>query len=203
MTVKSIERRGSLLVEVRADGETVSVVGHAAVFNEEAEIGNYFREIIRPGAFSRAIIEDDVPLLIEHEGLPIARNKSGTLKLSEDAKGLRIDSQLDAQDPDVQRIIPKMKRGDLSKMSFAFTAVRHEWQDEDKPMPLRILHECRLYDVSIVTTPAYDGTDVGLRSLEKWKADHEAERRRTNFRAAAMRVRLTKNLDLKIRSKAR
>lgn len=196
---RSIERRASLPAEVRAEGDSVTVVGHAAVFNEEAEIGSYFREIIRPGAFSRAIIEDDVPFLIGHEGLPLARNTSGTLKLSEDHRGLRIESQLDANDPDVRRIIPKMQRGDLNKMSFAFQAIRHEWQDEDKPMPLRIIHECRLFDVSIVTMPAYDGTDIGLRSLEQWRAEQEAERRRHNYRAANLRLRLSKRLDLRRR----
>jgi len=199
MTINKLERRGSILVEVRAEGDAVSVVGHAAVFNEEATIGDYFREVIRPGAFTRAIAEDDVPLLVEHEGLPLGRNTSGTLALTEDNKGLRIESQLDITDPDVMRIVPKMKRGDLSKMSFAFSAVREEWQNEDQPLPLRILHEVRLYDVSIVTTPAYDGTDIGLRSLEQWRAEQEADRRRHNFQAATRRILLTKKHDLRMR----
>lgn len=166
-----IEYRGALPIELRAAEDAVRVSGHAAVFGQEADIGGYFREVIRPGAFARAIREDDVPFLIEHDGLPLARTTSGTLKLSEDEIGLLIESELDAADPDVARCIPKMKRGDLSKMSFAFQATRQEW-DETQDTPLRIIHECRLFDVSIVTNPAYSGTDIGLRSLSEWRAAH-------------------------------
>lgn len=168
----NVEYRGALPIELRAAEDAVRVSGHAAVFNQEADIGGYFREVIRPGAFTRAIQEDDVPFLIEHEGLPLARTASGTLKLSEDQQGLLIESELDAADPDVARCVPKMKRGDLSKMSFAFVATRQEWDETDPASPLRIIHECRLFDVSIVTNPAYSGTDIGLRSLSEWRAAH-------------------------------
>ena len=141
-----IERRGSLPIEIRKDEKSILVRGHAAVFNQEADIGGFFREVIRPGAFARAIREDDVPFLIEHCDLPLARNTSGTMKLSEDDRGLMMESQLDAVDPDVMRIVPKMGRGDLNKMSFAFQATRQEW-DETGETPLRIIHECRLFAV--------------------------------------------------------
>jgi HK97 family phage prohead protease len=195
----NVERRFAAVAECRADEGTIRVRGHAAVFNQEADIGGYFREVIRPGAFAAAIREDDVPFLIEHYGLPLARNTSGTLSLREDERGLLIETQLDAADPDVMRIVPKMGRGDLNKMSFAFRAVRQEW-DESGETPLRIIHECRLLDVSIVTSPAYTGTDIGLRSLTDWRAEQEAERRRSNFSAAAQRIRLRKKFDLHRRS---
>ena len=82
-----------------------------------------------------------------------------------------METELDASDPDVQSIVPKMKRGDLDKMSFAFIPTRQEW-DESGDMPRRTIQEAQLFDVSIVTTPAYDGTEIGLRSLEAtevWK----------------------------------
>jgi HK97 family phage prohead protease len=202
-----IERRGALPVEIRKDEGVIRVRGHAAVFNQEADIAGFFREVVRPGAFDRAIVEDDVPFLIEHEGLPLARNTSGTLKLSQDDRGLLIESTLDANDPDVQRIVPKMERGDLSKMSFAFMPRGDDgekWsQDEKGMLPLRELLDVQLFDVSIVTTPAYEGTDIGLRSLEKWRADSKAEeeaaQRRHNFHAASMRIRLSRSLELKHR----
>lgn len=202
--ITGLERRGDQKLELRATEQTAHITGHAAVFNQVVEIGRWFREKIMPGAFTRAIVEDVVPLLLEHEGLPLARSNAGTgtLKLSEDDIGLYIETDLDLADPDALRAVTKMKRGDLDKMSFAFIATREEWIT-DGDTELRIIHEVDLYDVSIVTTPAYDGTDVGLRSLEKWRAEQEAERRRHNFRAASMRVRLSKNLDLMIRSKAR
>lgn len=184
----NIERRFALPVEVRKEADAVRVQGHAAVFNQEADIGGYFREVFRPGAFMAALRDDDIPLLIEHEGLPLARNTSGTLKLSEDGKGLLIASELDAADPDVQRIVPKMTRGDLNKMSIAFTPTRQEW-DETGDMPLRIIHECHLYDVSIVTNPAYGGTDIGLRSLAEWRTAHPPAVNRAPIMAARMRMR--------------
>jgi HK97 family phage prohead protease len=163
-------------LEVRAgeDGKAPKVEGYAAVFNEETVIGNYFREMFLPGAFKRAIGEDDVVFLINHDGLPLARTRAGTLTLKEDKRGLKISAELDGDDPDVQRIVPKMNRGDLDKMSIAFWPDVEEWHDEDRDgekLPLRKIKEARLFDVSIVTMPAYEGTEIGLRSLQQFRAD--------------------------------
>lgn len=166
------ETRSGLPFEVRAadDGEGQRVEGYAAVFDDEADIGGFFRERIAPGAFAAALQRgDDVVFLINHEGLPLARTRSGTLHLSEDARGLRVESVLDPEDPDVRRVLPKMRRGDLDRMSFAFAPTRQEW-DESGEIPLRTIHEVRLYDVSVVTEPAYAGTDIGLRSLGAHRA---------------------------------
>jgi HK97 family phage prohead protease len=141
----------------------VRVEGYAAVFGQETMIGDWFREKIEPGAFTEAIGRDDVVFLINHDGLPLARTRSGTLKLYEDEKGLRIETDLDPEDPDVKSIVGKMRRGDLDKMSFAFWPEVQEW-DESEDMPLRVIKKASLYDVSIVTTPAYEGTEIGLRS---------------------------------------
>jgi len=167
------EIRAGLPVEIRAD-ETggIKVSGYAAVFNEEANIGGMFRERIAPGAFKDAVSRDDVVFLINHEGLPMARTRSGTLKLKEDERGLFMETDLDPEDPDVQSIVRKMKRGDLDKMSFAFLPTRQEWDDNEE-IPLRTIQEARLFDVSIVTTPAYEGTDIGLRSLQHYRQNTE------------------------------
>lgn len=163
------EIRNFSAAEVRADGEVIKVSGYAAVFNQETDIGGYYREVIAPGAFKDAIGRDDVVFLINHEGLPLARTRSGTLKLTEDAKGLFMEAELDGDDPDVKSIVPKMKRGDLDKMSFAFWPDVQKWDDSRDP-PLRSIEKVQLFDVSIVTTPAYDGTDIGLRSLQELRA---------------------------------
>lgn len=209
---ETVERRALMPFELRADeaAGTVKVVGHAAVFDQEADIAGMFREVIRPGAFTRAIRESDVPFLIEHADLPLARNTSGTLGLSEDRIGLRIETELDMSDPDVMRVVPKMRRGDLSKMSFAFRATRQEWiePESEDGTPLRILHEVELLDVSVVTMPAYDGTDIALRSLEDKRAaeretqDADAEKVAKRL-AAELRVkRLRKMPDLRSRESA-
>ncbi len=194
---KELERRAQFPFEIREDKEdgTVRVVGHAAVFNQEARIGDFFRERIEKGAFRDSIERnDDVPFLINHSDLPLARTTSGTLRLSEDEIGLRVEARLDMEDPDVQRIVPKLRRGDLSKMSFAFRATKDEWDERDDDIPLRTLRALDLFDVSVVTTPAYDGTDIGLRSLEgareseRIDAEKEAEEKRKNFENARRRV---------------
>lgn len=188
------EKRGGIRAEVRADETGVKVSGYAAVFNQETNIGDYFREVILPGAFRNALGSTDVPFLINHSGLPLARTRSGTLKLSEDSHGLRIETELDGGDPDVQRIVPKMRRGDLDKMSFSFRAVKQRWDDTQTP-PLRTVEEVELYDVSIVTEPAYEGTDIGLRSLE---ASRTEARRQHNAAAFARRKAEAENRFRKI-----
>jgi HK97 family phage prohead protease len=157
------EIRAGLPVEIRAADDGVTVEGYAAVFDELADIGGSFLERIAPGAFKNAIGRDDVVFLVNHDGLPLARTRSGTLTLIEDDRGLHMTTRLDPLDPDVGQIVPKMKRGDLDKMSFAFRATRQEW-DESGDMPIRTILEVELFDVSIVTTPAYAGTEIALRS---------------------------------------
>lgn len=158
-------------VEIRADdnGE-IRVAGYAAVFGEETSIGGAFIERIAPGAFRNALERgDDVVFLVNHDGLPLARTRSGTLTLSEDERGLYMETVLDGADPDVRALVPKMKRGDLDKMSFAFVPMRQTW-DDSGDMPKRTIEDVALHDVSIVTTPAYEGTEIGLRSLEAFRA---------------------------------
>ncbi len=188
------EVRGGIPAEIRADSEGVKVSGYAAVFDQPADIGGYFTEVIARGAFKNAIGRDDVVFLINHDGLPLARTRSKTLTLTEDDKGLRIDTVLDPEDPDVKAIVGKMKRGDLDKMSFAFRATKQEW-DETVDPPKRTVQEVELFDVSIVTTPAFDGTSIALRCLD----DARKETKRTNFNAAGQRRRMKADLDLRQR----
>jgi HK97 family phage prohead protease len=179
-------RTTSQALEVRADDDTIRVAGYAAVFDQETTIGGQFVERIARGAFTDAIGRDDVVFLVNHDGLPLARTRSGTLTLREDDHGLYMETELDGSDPDVRAIVPKIKRGDLDKMSFAFVPTRQKWND-DEEMPKRTIEEAELHDVSIVTTPAYDGTEIGLRSLE----DH----RKANPKSqAARRARLKAKL---------
>lgn len=169
MTDKTAERRFGTKIELRAaeGAETVGVSGYAAVFGAPTMIGDFFEEVIAPGAFSEALKRgDDTVFLIDHEGLPLARTTSGTLKLTEDDRGLKVETDLATDDPDVMRVVPKMRRGDLSKMSFAFRATREEW-DETGDIPRRTIFEVELVDVAVVTFPAYPTTEIGLRRLEE------------------------------------
>ena len=184
------ESRVSTSFEVRAEDDAVTVEGYAAVFDQDTVIGGQWMERIAPGAFTNAIGRDDVTFLINHEGLPLARTRSGTLELFEDQRGLRMRASLDMRDPDVRSIVPKMQRGDLDKMSFAFIPTRQKWKDVDgKDLPRRTIEEAELYDVSIVTTPAYSGTEIGLRSLENFR---KSQRKSQAPRRIRMKDRLQK-----------
>ena len=171
-------------VEIRNDDDgAIRVAGYAAVFGEETNIGGHFTEVIAAGAFSSALERgDDVVFLINHAGLPLARTRSGTLSLTQDERGLDIETELDPEDPDVRSIVPKMQRGDLDKMSFAFVPTRQEWDDSGE-VPKRTILDVELHDVAIVTNPAYDGTEIGLRSLEA----HRSEKQQSQ---AARRLRM-------------
>ena len=160
-----LEYRSCAEMEFRAEGDAVKVGGYAAVFNSLSEDLGGVREVIRRGAFTHTIAQGaDVRFLINHDGMPLARTKSGTLRLAEDDRGLRIDATLDPTDPDVQRLIPKMRRGDVSQMSFGFRTMKDAWRQEGADQ-IRELHAVDLFDVSAVTYPAYQATDVALRSL--------------------------------------
>lgn len=143
--------------------------GYAAVFGKLSEELGGFREKIAPGAFAKTLIKADVRLLINHKDLPLARTKSGTLLLSEDENGLRFEAGLDATDPDVQRLIPKMERGDLNQMSIGFFTISDKWEhpaEQKAGGSIRTLLEVELCDISVVTFPAYPQTSVNIRSTK-------------------------------------
>lgn len=152
-------------VEVRAgDDGKPRLRGHASVFDQVAEIGGWFggfKEVVRKGAFAKTINEADVRALWNHDpNWVLGRNKAGTLTLSEDDRGLAIDNN----PPDTQwarDLMTTIQRGDVDQMSFGFQVVREAW---DHDTDTRELLEVKLFDVSVVTYPAYEGTDVGVRS---------------------------------------
>lgn len=168
----TLETRAFAALELRIEGEGANrkISGHAAVFNSfSLDMG--FKEIIRPGAFANSLAKNpDVRLLLNHDGLPLARTASKTLRLGEDKRGLFFEADLDASDPDVQRIIPKVNRGDLSQMSFGFRTIKDAWRTE-QGVDIRELHEVEIDDgdVSLVTYPAYPATDAAVRSHQEWR----------------------------------
>lgn len=163
-----------------AVGEERKMTGHAAIFNEEAQIGGWFREKIEAGAFKKSIKEDDIRALFNHDpNFVLGRNTSGTLSLKEDERGLKID--IDPPDTQFARdLAVSIGRGDISQMSFAFEALRIEWvrAEEQNGTDLRIIKEARLFDISPVTFPAYEGTDIAMRSHDTWKKETEEEEKK-------------------------
>jgi len=160
--------RITMQAEVRAmdtsDG-SLKIGGYAATFNQEAT-GLNFREVIAQGAFTRTLQTDNpVYLLVNHnmEDLPLASTQSGTLRLAQDKTGLFMEASLDPANPRAQELASAIRRGDVDKMSFAFTVAQ---DGETREEGLRTLTDLDLYEVSVVTWPAYDSTTVGMRSIQ-------------------------------------
>jgi len=158
--------------ELRADDPDAlpKIVGHVAVFNERTDVG-WFKEQIKPGAFRSAITRDDVRATFNHnENYVIGRNTAGTLTLKETERGL----YMEAEPPDTQwarDLVASIKRGDISQGSFAFSVIKQSWEENDGEPDLRTIEDVKLYDVAVVTYPAYEGTRVDLRSFDAWKEE--------------------------------
>ena len=154
--------------EVRKDAETstLNFSGHAAVFNERTWIGPKkwgFWEELSEGFFDD-VLDDDAAFLVNHDpNIVLARNGK-TMKLSTDERGLVADAQWDPTDPDAVKWANRVNRGDVSQMSFAFTVAEEKWSEDDDGVETRTLLKAdRLYDASLVTYPAYAGTDGAMR----------------------------------------
>jgi HK97 family phage prohead protease len=132
-----------------------------------------FREVVKPGAFARAIKEkQDVRALWNHDSNHIlGRTKAGTLELREDDKGLWIE--IDPPNTILANgLMESMKRGDVDNMSVAFIATEETWTERKDEPTLREIKDLDLFDISPVVYPAYQGTSVGLRSAESIFNDH-------------------------------
>jgi hypothetical protein len=158
----TLEKRGATL-EVRARGRRLE--GYAATFNAPAKIGS-FNETIRAGAFTATLASGgDILALVDHDdGRVLARTRSGTLRLSQDSKGLVFD--LDVPDTTAGRdVLALAERGDLGGMSFGFRATDEDWSGDT-----RELRSVELVEISVVSAwPAYDGTVVAARSQRAWR----------------------------------
>jgi HK97 family phage prohead protease len=160
MVMPAHERRSATL-EVRTKGRQLE--GYAALFGVRATIGT-FDEEIRAGAFTGSLSSgQDVLALVDHDPARlIARTRSGTLRLSQDSRGLAFS--LDVPDTtEGNDVLALAERSDLGGMSFGFTVARG---GETRNGSLRTLEAVTLHEISIVTAwPAYPGTSVEARAM--------------------------------------
>ena len=176
MKTISKEIRLAELRSEEAEGKMI-LEGYAIVFENETLIGDEehgFKEIIDKDSLTNAQMKD-VPLKYNHVDnfLILARTKNKSLTLEVDEKGLKVHAEL--LDTESNKDIYKMvQAGLLDKMSFAFTVAKQSWDRSGKIPVRRILGIERLYDVSIVDTPAYDATSIHARSLELVDAELKA-----------------------------
>ena len=181
-----------LSAELRAeqDEERGAVItGYPIVFNQETVIGGFCREMIDPEAVSDPALLRDVALMVGHDFgmIPLAHsrrnNGSGTMTLTADEHGVAMTATLDVDgNPRAKEVYSALKRGDISGMSFAFTVNKESWEDLDKDLPLRrITGIDKIFEVSLVAFPAYEGTSVQAASedsaLEGARASLESARK--------------------------
>ena len=149
------------------DNDTLLFTGYASVFDKPYGVRDgrgQYNETIKPGAFKKTLKEqDDVRFLVNHDGIPLARTSSGTLQLEEDEYGLFVRAELDPSNPTVAEVSSAMKRGDLNEMSFAFAAIKDNFDNNGEN---REVNEARLFDVSVVTYPANPWAGAKLRGIE-------------------------------------
>lgn len=159
---KRTYKSSNIGIETREDGKPV-IKGHAAVFNE-IESGGWFREQVAPGAFEDSLKTDDIRALWNHRtDIVLGRNRSKTLKLWEDKKGLAVE--IYPSDTDLVRgYLDMIERGDVSQMSFGFIVKKSTWEEFDDEDDLRTIEKVELWEVSPVTFPFYKSTDVSVKA---------------------------------------
>lgn len=157
--------------DIRAVGDGGVIEGHAAVYDQKTNIGDWFFEIIERGAFDGCDF-DDVLFTANHElwDIPLARsrrnNSNSTLQLNLDNQGLFIRANLDIENNvEAKSLYSAVKREDITGMSFIFYVSEERWEDLDTDMPTRHIEKiAKVREVSAVNYPAYTGTDINARS---------------------------------------
>ena len=190
----------SLEFEIRAE-ETGKeeragrLTGTPIVFNQVTDLG-WIREVIEPGALDDTDLKD-VRFLVGHDtsGIPLARsrnnNASSTMQLSVNENGMDIRVDLDIENnPRAKELYSAVKRGDITGMSFMFTVDKDAWEDLESEQPLRrITAISRVFEVSAVAFPAYEGTSLEAASedsaLESARASLESARKQLAEERAA------------------
>jgi HK97 family phage prohead protease len=180
--------KGEIRTVRAAEGGPITLAGYAAVYDQRSEpIYGSFYEVIKRGAFASALDgTDDVRALFDHDSaMVLGRTKAKTLRLSDDAHGLKVE--IDLPDTAMARdLAQSIERGDIDQMSFGFRTIKDEWTWEKTKegivVDIRTLVAVELFDVSVVTYPAYSQTEVALRSRDAWRSSKQGRLREAELR---------------------
>lgn len=172
MSKKELERRYFKAdLETREENGIGFIEGRPIVYNSRTDLG-YFDEIIESGALNGANL-NDVRLCLNHDTSYVyarsrRNNPNSTMRLNPDELGMTISAGLNIQSsPKAQDYYSAVKRGDITGMSFMFSVADEEWENVDKEHPLRRIKKIdSVVEVSAVTFPAYEATDIQARSKE-------------------------------------
>jgi len=174
-TVKNKTVTRAYNFEIRAENNDKNgdhIVGRPIVYNSKTDLG-YFDEIIEAGALDKANLKD-VRFLVNHntDMIPLARsrnnNENSTMQLEVDKDGMSIRVNLDTENnTEARNLYSAIKRGDITGMSFMFTIDREEWDELESEHPTRRIKAIgQVFEVSAVTFPAYESTEISARNKE-------------------------------------
>lgn len=175
--------------EIRAESDDKHgdhITGRPIVYNSRTDLG-WFDEIIEAGALDKANLKD-VRFLVNHDTsmIPLARsrnnNENSTMQMSVDKEGMAIRVNLDTENnSDARNLYSAIKRGDITGMSFMFTIDKEEWSELESEHPTRTIKSIgQVFEVSAVTFPAYEATEISARdkeALESAKATLDSVKR--------------------------
>lgn len=165
--------------ETRENGDEKHITGYFSVFDDVYEIAPGMTESVAPGAFSNTL-SGDIRALVNHDAtLVLGRTGAHTLELREDSHGLWGDITINPNDGDAMNLYSRVRRGDVSQCSFGFDIVKQDTEVRENGDVHWTIREVKLYEVSPVTFPAYESTNISARSAER---DEIKARRQTAWR---------------------
>lgn len=152
--------------QTRAEDGELYIEGYFAVFDSKYWLWDEAYETIEPGAFDGQTTED-VRALVNHDTtLVLGRTTAGTLELRQDEKGLWGRIKINQADQDAMNLYERVKRGDVSQCSFGFDITEQDVEYSDSEPTVWRIRKVKLYEVSVVTFPAYEDTGVEARKAE-------------------------------------
>ena len=169
--------------QTRAEDGSLYIEGYFAVFGSEYRMWENAVETIAPEAFDDTL-GDDIRALVNHDTtLVLGRTSAGTLSLRVDERGLWGSITVNAADQDAVNLYERVKRGDVSQCSFGFDILAQDIEEREDGTVHFTLRKVQLYEVSVVTFPAYEDTSVQAR-----KKDYDAmkQRKRDQWQAAML-----------------
>lgn len=172
----------------RDDGDDLIIEGYFSVFDSPYVLWDGATEIVKPGAFA-GCLSGDIRALIDHDTrLVLGRTKAGTLTLREDARGLYGTIKINRDDADAMSLYARVQRGDVDQCSFGFDIEEETFVDLGGGQCRWEINKVNpLYEVSVVTYPAYEETAVKARHADL----AEIQRRQAEAWKTKMKTRLT------------
>lgn len=167
--------------KIRENGEDIFIEGYFAVFNTRYEMWEGAAETVLKGAFTDTLGEDVRALINHNTDFVLGRTKAGTLELTEDDIGLFGRIKINKNDSDAMNLYARVQRGDVNQCSFGFDIIDETYKTDAQGNVLWELRKVKLYEVSVVTFPAYEDTIVQARKndletiqkrkTELWRAE--------------------------------